>query len=119
MAHLFGVQKLGDFSHCKKRVIMTKSGYRSHTEVLIKRLFLLKIDDLCALYDCIFCYKYENQLLPDYLLISLSDDYFHEYLTRARGNRRVPAVRHEFARQSISYRFPINFNGQTLYSLHI
>ena len=45
---------------------------------------------------------------------SLSDDYFHEYLTRARGNRRVPAVRHEFARQSISYRFPINFNNMPI-----
>ena len=68
------------------------------------------------MYDCLFCYKYENQLLPDYLLISLSDDYFHEYLTRARGNRRVPAVRHEFARQSISWRFPINFNNILSYT---
>ena len=92
------------------RVIM-KTGYRAHTDILFKDLFFLKIKDLCALLDYIFCYKFINHLLPDYFLTNLSDDYQHEHFTRARGNRRLPAVSHEFARQAISYKFPYSFNS--------
>ena len=56
------------------RVIM-KTGYRAHTDILFKDLFFLKIKDLCALLDYIFCYKFINHLLPDYFLTYLSDDY--------------------------------------------
>jgi len=101
---LFGMQK-------KAIRIVMKKGYFSHTDVLFKKLSILKINDLSALHDYTFCFKFENHLLPDYFLTYLSDDYHHEYYTRARGNRRQPAVSHEFARQAISYKFPRTFNN--------
>jgi len=91
--------------------IIHKRSYRSHTDILFKKAFILKVGDLCALQDYIFCYKFDNHLLPEYFYLCLSDSYQHEYLTRSSGQRRVPAVRHEFARQSISYRFPRNYNN--------
>ena len=78
---------------------------------MFKNLFILKVSDLCALRDFILCYKYENNLLPDFFIMCLHDDFHHEHLTRARGKRRIPAVRHEFARQSLIYRFPKSFNS--------
>ena len=99
------------FTLQKKAVrIILKTHYRAHTDVLFKSLCILKITDLCALQEQIFCYKFYNNLLPDYFLMTLSDEYHHEYLTRARGERRMPAISHEFARNSISYRFPFNYN---------
>ena len=41
----------------------------------------------------------------------LSDDYQHEYFTRARGNHGLPAVIHEFASQAIKSKFPHSLNS--------
>ena len=92
------------------RIIM-KTAYRAHTSVLFKHLSILKVTDLCALHDYIFCFKFMNNLLPDYFMIQLSDDFSHEHYTRARGSWRLPAVRHEFAKQGISYKFPLTVNN--------
>ena len=99
----------------KKAVrLITKSHYRAHTSVMFKNLRLLKINDLCVLHDYMFCFKFHNNLVPEYFITTLSDEYHHEYLTRRRGERRIPAVSHEFARNAISYRFPVCFNQMPL-----
>ena len=97
----------------KKAVrIITLSKYNAHSNPLFKQLGFLKVHDLCALHDYIFCYKFGNDLLPKYF----SSPLFHRYsLGSARFTRnsfllRLPAVSHDFARCGISYKFPKTFN---------
>lgn len=93
--------------------IISKSTYIAHTNLLFKNLNLLKIKDLCALHDYTFCYKMQNNMLPDYFLVDLKNSLFrtHEYSTRHANSYLLPAVRHEFARHSISYKYPFTINS--------
>jgi hypothetical protein len=101
---LFKIQK-------KAIRILTKSKYNAHTNPLFRKLNLLKIKDICALHDFKICYKFHHKLLPQYFVSIISnDDSIHDYHTRNRNIFRLPAVRHEFARHSISYRLPLSFN---------
>jgi hypothetical protein len=56
-----------------------------------------------------------NKILPDYFLVDmmnrLNENSNHEHYTRQSNDIRLPAVRHEFARDSISYRFPLVCNS--------
>lgn len=104
------------FTLQKKAVrIICKSRYNAHTTPLFKKLGILKLDDLCALHDLKFCYKFGNDLLPDYFSSKMffrSHTYDrHHYTTRQTYNLHTPAVRHDFARCSISYKFPKFFNS--------
>jgi len=91
--------------------IITKSKYNAHTSGLFKSEKILKFGDICALHDYQFCYKLENGLLPEFFINKFFNrDPVHDYSTRNANNIRLPAVRHEFAKHSISYRFPSVFN---------
>jgi hypothetical protein len=95
--------------------IICKSSYNSHTDGLFRKLNLLKINDLCALQDYKFCYKMHHSLLPEYFLCdmiqALNVNRTHTHATRYFDNLRMPAVKHEFARHCISYKYPLTINN--------
>ena len=93
--------------------IVTKSNYASHTSVLFKKVRTLKIMDLCALQDLKLVYKFENNLVPNYLLNIVNEESTHDHFTRhSSGVRfRLPAVRHDFAKNGIAYRLPKIWNS--------
>ena len=102
---LIGLQK-------KAIKIACNAKYNSHTSVLFKNENILKFKDLCALDDFKFCYKFAHDLLPNYFeKLSAVNEHRHQYITRQLGELRVPAVRHEFARGSITYRYPEIYNA--------
>jgi len=91
---------------------ITKSKYNAHTSILFKNNKILKFGDICALHDYTFCYKLENNMLPEFFVSKFSmRDPIHEHQTRNANNLRLPAVRHDFAKHGISYRFPSIFNN--------
>ena len=97
----------------KKAVrVITKSKYNAHTDQLFRKLRILKIHDLCALHDFKFCYRFKNKTLPHYFLCEMLQRNTHIMNLSARINNlyRLPAVNHEYARNSISYKFPNTFN---------
>jgi len=97
--------------------IITGSKYNAHTDTLFKNLNLLKLKDLCALHDFKFCYKLQNNMLPEYFQQLMNQRRLgenHNYPTRQRSNLRLPAVRHEFARNSISYKYPLVMNNMPI-----
>jgi hypothetical protein len=109
--------KSGRLLKLQKRAvrIITKSRYNAHTNGLFKQLNVLKVEDLCALHDYKFCYKMYNEILPEYFLVDmmnrLNENSNHDHYTRQSNDIRLPAVRHEFARYSISYRYPSILNN--------
>ena len=107
---LWGHQSGRLFKLQKRAVrIMTNSKYNSHTNVLFKTLSILKIHDLCELNS----YKLKYNLLPGYFCSFsnlVSGDMIHDHDTRGSAELRLPFVRHEFARQSLKYRFPSILN---------
>ena len=90
--------------------IVNNVKFNSHTSVLFKRDGILKFGDLCALHDYKFCYKFVNGLLPKYFNEKLGECVTHNYSTRQTGLLVIPSVRHDFARDSITYKFPVIFN---------
>ena len=104
----------------QKRAVrtITKSKYNAHTEGLFKALRLLKINDLCKLQDLKFCHKLINNKLPLYFLKNLQskpNEYIcHAYNLRKTNEIRLPAVKHEFAKHSINYRYPATLNSTSI-----
>lgn len=111
---IWGWQSQNLFKLQKKAVrIIMKSKYNAHTNALFKQLNTLKIQDICALHDYKFCFKLINDLIPTYFSDNLSprENIIHEHNTRYAHDLRLPAVRHEFARNGIRYKFPFMFNN--------
>jgi hypothetical protein len=105
---LWGWQCPGVYTLQKKAIrIVTKSAYNSHTSGIFKRLNTLKYPDLCALHDLKLCHKRVNNVLPKYLchLLPIVQVRTHSYPTRQAEMLRLPLVKHEFAKQSLRYRF--------------
>ena len=109
MELFFRVGNVKIYSFYKKRDVraLTNSKYNCHTSGLFKKLNLLKFHDICALCNLKFCHKRFNNALPQYfldLLLLFRDDP-HYYETRIAGQLWLPLIKHEFAKQSIKYRF--------------
>ena len=95
--------------------VINAARYNAHTSVLFKNDNILKLRDMCALHDFKFCYKFMHGDLPEYFLSNLSvEGVNHAYATRRIGQLRVPAVRHDFARNGIKYRLPVIYNNMPL-----
>ena len=110
---IWGWQSHNLFKIQKKAIrIITKSRYNAHTNKLFKELNTLKINDICALHDYKFLYKIINGLVPTFFanILGPQNGENHEHDTRNASDIRLPAVRHEFARNGISYRFSKIFN---------
>jgi len=91
--------------------LINNAKYNAHTSILFKQNKILKLIDLCALHDFKFSYKLIHGLLPDYFMLNVSGDVAQgNYVTRQTGHLRIPAVRHDFAKNGISYRYPVIFN---------
>ena len=73
--------------------------------------FVLFVD-----HDLKFCYKHINHILPKYFidLLPLSPTEHHNYETRQVHRFRLPLVNHEFAKQSIKYRYINNLNNMSV-----
>ena len=94
--------------------ILNNSAYNAHTSPLFKIDNILKLPDLYAAQESAFCYRLLNGLLPQYFTRKLLHmEITHGYQTRHAGGPRTIAVRHEFARESISYRYPKIFNNMS------
>jgi hypothetical protein len=97
----------------KKAVrIISRSKYNAHTEPLFKNLKLLKVNDLCTLQELKFCFKLENNMLPEYFKSNLFTKNFniHGHNTRSANIFHIPRVKHEFAKNSIQYTIPVAYN---------
>jgi hypothetical protein len=93
--------------------IVVNERYNAHTEPIFKMLSLLKLQDIAALQELKFCYKYENNRLPSYFMNDLfkRNSDIHSRTTRSCNNLYVPRVRHEFARNSVQYFIPVRYNN--------
>ena len=100
----------------KKAVrIISKAKYNAHTGVIFQNYGLMNFENLCTLHDYKICYKLLNNTLPEYLsAITPSLQVSQKrYATRQNYSQKIsiPFVRHEFARQSFSYRIPHILNN--------
>lgn len=98
----------------KKAVrIIANTKYNAHTEPLFKNLNLLKIHDICSLQEFKFCYKFENNLLPEYFQYGLftRNSEFHGHNTRNANAFHIPRVKHEYAKTGIQYIITLAFNN--------
>jgi len=95
--------------------IISHSRYNSHTSIVFKSLNLLKFGDICALHDLKLCYKIENRQSPEFFSQFHSsiarDDSTYHVNTRFSSNIRLPRLKHEFARNSIAYRYSQIYNN--------
>ena len=91
---------------------ITNSRYNAHANPLFVKLKILNLDDLCALHELKFCYKYENKLLPEYFKKHMlpRNARITSDVTRQYNTFRLSSVSHEFAKRSIYFRFPKVFN---------
>jgi len=111
--HLWG-SKYKKLEKLQKRAIRIIKGasYNAHTEPIFKELELLKLQDLCALQDLKFCYKFTNNILPIYfnsIFIRNSDN--HSFQTRTANDFQIPNIRNSFAKNNIRYRIPVAYNN--------
>ena len=99
----------------KKAIRMVNNvKYNSHTNPLFKKNSTLKLNDMCALQDFKFCYKFAHGLLPVYFLDNLILERSQHYSTRQTGQLKLPRVNHDFARKSITYRYPSVYNSMPI-----
>ena len=107
--------RIKDVIKLQKKVIRIIGGekYNAHTEPIFKKYNLLKITDLCTLQEYKFCFKLENSLLPTYFQSDLfiRNSSIHNHRTRTAQSFRTPRIRHEFAKNSISFFIPSAFNN--------
>jgi len=95
--------------------IINTAKYNAHTSVFFKNDNILKLGDMCTLHDLKFCYKFIHRQLPEYFQsMMLLEIVNNVYETRQIGHLRVPAVKHEFARNGIRYRLPLIYNNMPL-----
>ena len=82
--------------------------------MLILLHFLLKCKTICALHGFKFGFRLENEMLPGYFLSGIFQKQIstqvHDYNFRYNNIYTLPMVRHEFAKQSFSYKIPFSFS---------
>ena len=92
---------------------ITSSKYNAHTTPLFKKLGLLKCKDICALHGFKFCYRLERGLLPTYFYSGIFQkrSQIHNYFSRYNNMYILPLVKHEYAKQSVSFKIAKLFNS--------
>ena len=98
----------------KKAVRIIANGrYNAHTDPIFKRLFLLKLTDICNLQELKFCFKLVNSQLPAYFLNDLFKRNFavHQHNTRSSNLFTIPRVRCEFTKNSVRFFIPVAYNN--------
>ena len=85
--------------------------------MLVPTFFLtvkyLKIANICALLEYKFCFDLINGLNPKLFadIIIPGAITINDHDTRQATDLRMPAVRHDIARNGIKYKFPFIFNN--------
>ena len=98
----------------KKSVrIISGSRYNAHTYPLFKELNLLQCPDICSLQAYKFCFKLENKTLPAYFHsgIFVKSQDVHDHFVRNPDKYHLPAVRHEFAKSTVTFKISNFFNA--------
>lgn len=92
--------------------IICKTNYLSHTDILFKRMNVLKIADVYTYFTCLFIFKYLNKQLPDvcncFLLISNPNSAI--YNLRTAGKFLIPSYRTNLREKFIRFRGPRLWN---------
>ncbi len=102
--------------------VISVSKYNAHTELILKKLKLLKVEDIVKMNELKFYYKFENGLLPDYfnktqeqvVNVRINKNCFtlnqnsqiHHHNTRHRDNLYISRTNHTFERRA---QHPIHF----------
>ena len=99
----------------QKRAIrsLTNGTYNCHTSPIFKSLKQIKLPDLYKLQEYKLCHNRQNNKLPDFFiqLLPISPEVTHPYHTRQAGNLQTPQIFHEFARNSLKYRYINTLNS--------
>ena len=87
--------------------IITNSKYNAHTEPLLKRLNLLKLDDIFRINVLKLFYKYRSNTLPAYFMNMFSDAVAnHDYDIRGHSILHQPRVRTAGGKDCVRYYLP-------------
>ena len=93
----------------KKAVrIITLSKYNAHSEPILKKLKLLKVEDILRLQELKFYYKLKNNKLPHYLQslpIKPNTD-THSHATRTRHDIHLNKTFHDYAKNCVRINLP-------------
>jgi hypothetical protein len=98
----------------KKAVrIVSLSKYNAHSEPILKSLKLLKVTDILKLQLLKLYFKFQNNMLPDYLqtLPFKTNRSLHDHSTRIHDYVHTNRPEHEFARKCIRYSIPMIINN--------
>ena len=93
--------------------IINCARYNAHTNPLFKNMFLLKLSDIRLSHELIFCYKFQNGILPAFFYNSkfkrLSS--VHGHNTRGSNKFQMPKIKHSFMKDTLRYRIPFTYNS--------
>jgi len=92
--------------------IITKSHFIAHSEPLMKRHKLLKVEDILQSKQLMLFYKMMNQQAPSYLysLLPIMPHLYHDHNTRFNNRHQVPLVRKQLATRCFRYSLPVLLN---------
>ena len=99
----------------QKRAIrtITLNRYNSHSNPLLKKLNILKIDDLCIMQQLQFYFNYLHNDLPNYFqswkLITNSEVHNHD--TRIKHGISRYRTKHEFAKKCLRHNLRLTLNN--------
>ena len=111
---LWGTKTDKLFKLQKKAIrLISLSKYNAHTEPIFKKLKILKLSHLCTLHELKFCYRLENQMLPNYFYTGIFKKYneLHSHLTRGTNKYEFPFVKHNFAKNSVRFKIAFTYNN--------
>ena len=86
-------------------IIMCSSGYLSHSEILFKKLNVLKIDGMFNLQLVKFCFDLINNNLPAYFInmSSLLQPVIYHHNIRQKRHYSIARVKHVFAKKCMHF----------------
>ena len=95
---------------------ITHSHFVAHCEPKMKRLNILKVEDIKKMKELMFYYKMMNNRAPSYLMTlfpAIPSDY-HNHNTRYRNLHQIPLVRKDFATKCFRHALPPLLNSLDL-----
>ena len=93
--------------------ITTLSNFNSHTDPLFKKLNLLKVNDMLALQELNFYYKFIHNKLSTYLQHwqIATNSKIHGHNTRNQNKIHIYGTKHTFTKQCLKYSLPNTINN--------
>jgi len=93
--------------------IISKSHFIAHSEPLIKKHRLLKVEDIMQLKQLSLFFKIMNQQAPAYLcaLLPIMPHLYHDHNTRFNDRHQIPLVKKDLATKCYRYSLPLLLNS--------